>query len=202
MRRQTSSLYPPFVRLVVSTVVPLCVGPPTRLRTAVEGHYSSAPGALAQVRVIVSRSVVIVQVAATSVNARSHAPRQTLTERVFESVLSVAVAERQSPLHGRDGAARDRPQVLRRSSFHRLGTASQPSCARALYQFLWRPKAVRNIFSPGWSDTQGLVDPQRDDTTSTPRRRSAARLQLGARPDKGCDGHLLQVSRLRRPLRG
>ena len=58
MRRPTSSLYPPFVRLVVSTVVPLCVGPPTRLRTAVEGHYSSAPGALAQVRVIVSRSVV------------------------------------------------------------------------------------------------------------------------------------------------
>ena len=58
MRRPTSSLHPPFVRLVVSTVVPLCVGPPTRLRTAVEGHYSSAPGALAQVRVIVSRSVV------------------------------------------------------------------------------------------------------------------------------------------------
>ena len=25
---------------------------------------------------------------------------------------------------------------------------------------------------------------------------------LGARPDKGCDGHLLQVSRLRLPLRG
>ena len=48
MRRPTSSLHPPFARLVVSTVVPLCVGPPTRLRTAVEGHYSSAPGALAQ----------------------------------------------------------------------------------------------------------------------------------------------------------
>ena len=25
---------------------------------------------------------------------------------------------------------------------------------------------------------------------------------LGARPDRGCDGHLLQVSRLRLPLRG
>ena len=25
---------------------------------------------------------------------------------------------------------------------------------------------------------------------------------LGARPDRGCDGHLLQVSRLRVPLRG
>ena len=27
-------------------------------------------------------------------------------------------------------------------------------------------------------------------------------VQLGARPDRGCDGHLLQVSRLRLPLRG
>jgi hypothetical protein len=58
MRHPTSSLHPPFVRLVVSTVVPLCVGPPTRLRTAVEGYYASAPGALAQVRVIVSRTVI------------------------------------------------------------------------------------------------------------------------------------------------
>jgi hypothetical protein len=45
MRRPTSSLHPPFVHLVVSTVVPLCAGSPTRLRTAVEGHYSSAQGA-------------------------------------------------------------------------------------------------------------------------------------------------------------
>ena len=58
MRRPTSSLHPPFVRLVVTTVVPHCVGPQTRLRTALEDHYSSAPGALAQVRVIVSRSVI------------------------------------------------------------------------------------------------------------------------------------------------
>ena len=29
-----------------------------------------------------------------------------------------------------------------------------------------------------------------------------ALLCLGARPDRGCDGHLLQVSRLRLPLRG
>jgi len=36
MRRPTSSLHPPFVRLVVSTVVPLCVGSRIRLRTAVE----------------------------------------------------------------------------------------------------------------------------------------------------------------------
>jgi tRNA (cmo5U34)-methyltransferase len=31
---------------------------------------------------------------------------------------------------------------------------------------------------------------------------SAEMLKLGARPDRGCDGHLLQVRRLRRPLRG
>ena len=42
IRCPKSSLHPPFVHLVVSTVVPLCVGPPTRLRTAVEGYYSSA----------------------------------------------------------------------------------------------------------------------------------------------------------------
>jgi hypothetical protein len=58
VRRQTSGLHPPFVRLVVPTVVPHCVGPQTRLRTAVEDHYSSAPGALARVRVVVSRSVI------------------------------------------------------------------------------------------------------------------------------------------------
>jgi len=44
IRCMTAGLHPPFVHLRVSTVVPLCVGPPTRLRTAVEGHYSSAPG--------------------------------------------------------------------------------------------------------------------------------------------------------------
>ena len=59
MRRPTSSLHPPFVRLVVTTVVPHCVGPQTRSRTALEDHYSSAPGALVQVRVIVSRSVIL-----------------------------------------------------------------------------------------------------------------------------------------------
>jgi len=34
-------------------------------------------------------------------------------------------------------------------------------------------------------------------------RRGVDRIQaLGARPDRGCDGHLLQVSGLRLPLRG
>src|SRR5258708_24140572 len=58
MRRPKSSLHPPFVHLVVSTVVPLCVGTPPPLRTAAEGHYSSAPAALAQLRVIVSRTLI------------------------------------------------------------------------------------------------------------------------------------------------
>jgi len=58
IRRPSSSLHPPFVHLVVTTVVPHCVGPRTRLRTALEGYYSSAPGVLARVRVIVSRSVI------------------------------------------------------------------------------------------------------------------------------------------------
>ena len=44
IRRPSSSLHPPFVHLVVTTVVPHCVGPPTRLCTAVEDHYSSAQG--------------------------------------------------------------------------------------------------------------------------------------------------------------
>ena len=56
--RPTSGLHPPFVHLVATTVVPHCVGPRTRLRTALEGYYSSAPGVLARVRVIVSRSVI------------------------------------------------------------------------------------------------------------------------------------------------
>jgi len=58
IRRPTFGLHPPFVHLVVTTVVPHCVGPLTLLRTTLEDHYSSAPGALAQVRVIVSRSVI------------------------------------------------------------------------------------------------------------------------------------------------
>jgi hypothetical protein len=58
MRCPMFGLHPPFVRLVATTVVPRCVGPRTRLRTALEGYYSSAPGVLARVRVVVSRSVI------------------------------------------------------------------------------------------------------------------------------------------------
>src|SRR5215831_20574367 len=43
IRCLSSSLHPPFVHLVATTVVPHCVGPRTRLRTALEGYYSSAP---------------------------------------------------------------------------------------------------------------------------------------------------------------
>src|SRR5712691_314742 len=58
MRRPTSSLHPHFVHLVVSTVGPLCVVSPTPLHRAEEGHYSAAPGALARVRFIVSRTII------------------------------------------------------------------------------------------------------------------------------------------------
>src|SRR6478672_12154728 len=58
IRCPPSSLHPPFVHLRVNAVIPHCVGPQTRLRTAMEGYYSSTPGVLARVRVIVSRSVI------------------------------------------------------------------------------------------------------------------------------------------------
>ena len=57
MRCPMFGLHPPFVHLVATTVVPHCVGPRTRLRTAMEGYYSSAPGVLARVRVVLSQSV-------------------------------------------------------------------------------------------------------------------------------------------------
>ena len=47
IRRPPSSLHPPFVHLVVQAIIPHCVGPQTRLRTALEGYYSSTPGVLA-----------------------------------------------------------------------------------------------------------------------------------------------------------
>jgi hypothetical protein len=37
MRRPSSSLHPPFVHLVVNAIIPHCVGPRTRLRTALGG---------------------------------------------------------------------------------------------------------------------------------------------------------------------
>src|SRR6266567_2551871 len=58
MRCPSSSLHPPFVHLGVNAVIPHRVGPQIRLRTAMEGYYSSTPGVLARVRVIVSRSVI------------------------------------------------------------------------------------------------------------------------------------------------
>ena len=58
MRHLLSGLHPPFVHLVVTSVIPHCVGPIDSVRTTMEDHYSSAPGVLAQVRVLVSRSVI------------------------------------------------------------------------------------------------------------------------------------------------
>ena len=51
-------LRPPFVHLVVASVIPHCVGPRTRSCTALEGGSPSAPGALALVRVMLSRPVI------------------------------------------------------------------------------------------------------------------------------------------------
>jgi hypothetical protein len=54
MRCLSSSLHPSFVHLGVNVVIPHCVGPLTRLRTAMEGYYSSTSGVLARVQVVVS----------------------------------------------------------------------------------------------------------------------------------------------------
>lgn len=43
MRCPMFGLHPPFVYLVATTVVPHCVGPRTRLRTALEGEDVPAP---------------------------------------------------------------------------------------------------------------------------------------------------------------
>src|SRR5262245_30415281 len=58
IRCPSASLHPPFVHLVGDAIIPHCVGPRPRLCTAMEGYYSSTPGVLARVRVIVSRSVI------------------------------------------------------------------------------------------------------------------------------------------------
>src|SRR6202008_3603634 len=58
MGRPPSTFHPLFLHPGVTAVIPHCVGPQTRLRTAMEGYYSSTPGVLARVRVIVSRSVI------------------------------------------------------------------------------------------------------------------------------------------------
>jgi hypothetical protein len=58
MHRPTSSLHPPFVRLVVTTVVPHCVGPQTRLRTAMRRNIPPTLEVLAPVRVMLSRSII------------------------------------------------------------------------------------------------------------------------------------------------
>src|SRR3954451_1676347 len=54
----TPGLPSPFVHLRVGAVVPYCAGPLTCRCTALEGGSPSAPGALARVRVMLSRSVL------------------------------------------------------------------------------------------------------------------------------------------------
>src|SRR4051795_12356515 len=58
MRLLTAGLPSPFVHLRVGAVAPYCAGPPTGRCTALEGGSPSAPGALARVRVLLSRSVL------------------------------------------------------------------------------------------------------------------------------------------------
>src|SRR3954463_8053789 len=58
MRLLPPGLRSPFVHLRVGAVVPYCAGPLTCRCTALEGGSPSTPGALAQVRVLLSRSVV------------------------------------------------------------------------------------------------------------------------------------------------
>jgi hypothetical protein len=57
VRRPMSGLHPPFVHLVVTTVSRTVSGRGLD-RAPPWSHYTSAPGALARVRVVVSRSVI------------------------------------------------------------------------------------------------------------------------------------------------
>src|SRR3982750_943359 len=58
MHLLTPGLPSPFVHLRVGAVAPYCAGPPTGQCTALGGGSPSAPGALARVRVMLSRSVL------------------------------------------------------------------------------------------------------------------------------------------------
>jgi hypothetical protein len=58
IRRPPSSLHPPFVHFVVATVVRSESGLRTRSCTAMRWNTPPTPGALARVRVVVSRSVI------------------------------------------------------------------------------------------------------------------------------------------------
>jgi hypothetical protein len=58
IRLLTAGLPSPFVHLRVRAVVPYCAGPLTMMMHRLEGGSPSAPGALARVRVMLSRSVL------------------------------------------------------------------------------------------------------------------------------------------------
>src|SRR6266853_104379 len=58
IRCMTAGLHPPFVHPVVAAIIPLRVGNATRYCTASVGNDPTTPGALARVRVILSRSVI------------------------------------------------------------------------------------------------------------------------------------------------
>ena len=58
IRRFPLSLRPSFVHRLASTIIPRCVGTVARQCTAMEVGWSSAPGVLARVRVVLSRPVI------------------------------------------------------------------------------------------------------------------------------------------------
>src|ERR1019366_4643181 len=58
IRRPPSSLHPPFVHFVVATMVRSASGLRTRSCTVMRWNTPPTPGALARVRVVVSRSVI------------------------------------------------------------------------------------------------------------------------------------------------
>jgi hypothetical protein len=64
IRRPSSRLHPPFVHThIVKAMIPHCVGPQTRLRTALDGYCSSTPapsaGAIAKAELLQNRTSAV-----------------------------------------------------------------------------------------------------------------------------------------------
>jgi hypothetical protein len=57
IRRWTPGLHLPFAHLLVRFGVPFCAGPTTPQCAALEWGFDSAPGALAPIRVLLSRAI-------------------------------------------------------------------------------------------------------------------------------------------------
>ena len=66
--------------------------------------------------------------------------------------------------------------------------------------FLVQDDEQTKVLAPNLGSSNG--DEDWDQASGLITIPAVAITKLGARPDRGCDGHLLQVSRLRLPLRG